>query len=213
MQAAGRLYLVRHGQSQWNLQNRIAGQLDPELSERGREQSKTLANVLRDEQLAAIYTSKLRRTITTASPLAQARGLPISSLDALNEISFGILQGRHRDSRDPEAASMWQALNHDWHGFEAPGRETPTQLTQRVLPCLEQLLAAHSGEDILIVGHRHTNQVILGSLMKWPVQQWWEVNIRSKYLYRIDTGTEPRVTTTVLLGAATGQCKEGLVTD
>jgi broad specificity phosphatase PhoE len=208
------IYLARHGQSEWNNQGLVTGQLDPGLSPKGLQQSQALALCLKDEPLAAIYASALQRTIATAQPTAAARGLDIVSLSALDEIHMGVLQGRHRDERDPEAQTLWGQWQADPWGPGVPGGERFDGFAQRVGDALQGLLRLHRGERILVVGHRATNRVLLGTLLAWPRERWPEIRLRNKFFYRVE-GAEPgvaaRIATCTLSGSKTGSWVEGFV--
>lgn len=205
------LYLARHGQSEWNNQSRVTGQLNPGLSPKGLQQSEALAACLRDEDLAAIYTSVLQRTIDTAQPTADAKRLPIASLAALNEIHLGVLQGRYRDGRDPEAQAMWAQWQADLWGCQVPGAERFDDLVLRASQALQEILQRHRGHSILIVGHRGTNRVLIGKLLGWPPERWTELRLRNKYFYRIRLGTETQISTFTLSGSKTGACHDGFL--
>jgi broad specificity phosphatase PhoE len=205
------IYIARHGQSVWNNQSRVTGQLNPGLSPKGRLQSEAIAQCLLHAGLAAIYTSELQRTIDTALPTATTKRLPIVSLPALNEINLGVLQGRYRDERDPEAQGMWAQLQADLWRYRVPGAECYAELTQRVGLALENILQQHRGQPALIVGHRGTNGVILGKLMGWPRERWPELRLRNKFLYRIRLGAETEIATFTLSGNKTGTCHDGFI--
>jgi broad specificity phosphatase PhoE len=209
------LYIARHGQSEWNNQSRITGQMDVGLSPKGQQQSQALAQCLADEPLAAVYTSALRRTVDTAQPTAKARRLGIVQLPALNEIHLGVLQGRHRDERDTEAQALWAQWQADPWGYRAPGGERFDEFAQRVGEGLQALLKRHVGERILIVGHRATNRVLMGTLLAWPREQWAELRQRNKHVYRLTLGAgaggAPDITTYTLGGSKSGTSVAGLV--
>jgi len=205
------LYLARHGQSEWNNQSRVTGQLDPGLSPKGQRQSEVLAQCLKNEALAAIYASALQRTIATAQPTATSKGLAIVSLSALNEIHLGVLQGRHRDERDTEAQGLWAKWQADLWGYRVPGGERFDEFAQRVDDALQEILRRHSGQSILIVGHRATNRVLLGTLLGWPRERWAELRLRNKFFYRIRLGADVRIATYALDGGKSGTCTEGFI--
>ncbi|MDH3459686.1 MAG: histidine phosphatase family protein [Burkholderiaceae bacterium] len=205
------LYIARHGQSEWNNQSRVTGQLDPGLSPKGQQQSEALARCLQDENLAAIYTSVLQRTIDTAQPTATAIRSPMVSLPALNEIYLGVLQGRYRDERDPDAQAMWALWQADIWGYQVPGAERFDEFTQRVSQALQEILLQHSGRSILIVGHRGTNRVLLGKLLDWPPERWSDLHLRNKYFYRVRRGIATEIATFTLSGSNIGSCHDGLV--
>jgi broad specificity phosphatase PhoE len=205
------LYLARHGQSEWNNQSRVTGQLNPGLSPKGKQQSEALARCLQDEDLAAIYTSVLQRTIDTAQPTAAQKQLPIASLPALNEMNLGVLQGRFRDERDPEAQAIWTQWQADMWRYQVPDAERFDDLTQRVSRALEDILQQHAGRRILIVGHRATNRVVMGKLLDWPLERWPELRLRNKFLYRIRLGAETEIATFTLSGNKTGIRHDGFI--
>lgn len=102
------VYLVRHGESLLNREKRVSGQLDTSLSSNGIQKGQLLADRLRHVALTGIYTSALTRTVETARPTAEHHGLPIQRTPELNELHMGVLEGRFRDTRDPEASAIWQ---------------------------------------------------------------------------------------------------------
>lgn len=179
------IYLARHAQSALNNQKRISGQLDAPLSAKGAAQARALVRLLADAPLAAIYTSALQRSVHTALPLAQTLGMAVTPLAALNEINMGVLQGRWRDARDAEAAALWRQWQSDMWNFRAPGGESFAQLQHRVARALEQIRAAHSGATALIVAHRGTNRVLLGTLLQLPEEQWPGLKPSNKIVHRI----------------------------
>jgi broad specificity phosphatase PhoE len=206
------LFLARHGQSESNHQALITGQLDVGLSPKGVQQSEAIAACLQDEPLDAIYTSALQRTQATAQPTAVAKGLPLNLRPALDEIHLGELQGRHRDERDPEAQAIWAAWQADLWGYRVPGGERFDEFAQRVGDELQALLQQHRGGRILIVGHRATNRVLLGTLFGWPRERWEALRLRNKFFYRLRLGgAAPEVATYTLSGNKTGRCEDGFV--
>jgi broad specificity phosphatase PhoE len=205
------LYLARHGQSQTNHQGLVTGQLDVGLSDKGLQQSQALAECLRDVPLAAVYTSTLQRTLATAAPTAQAQGLTIERLGALDEIHMGELQGRFRDERDAPAQALWAQWQADPWGYTVPGGESMAAFTRRVEGALEHLLQRHRGQTILVVGHRATNRVILGTLLGWPRERWAEIRLRNKFFYRVQPGAAVPVATIALSGSKAGQVVDDFV--
>jgi broad specificity phosphatase PhoE len=205
------LYLARHGQSEWNHQSRITGQTDIGLSPQGVAQSDSLAQCLTVVPLRAIYASALQRTISTAQPTAEAQGLGIVSLPGLNEIHLGELQGRFRDERDPDAQALWAQWQADPWNFCVPGGERFADFAQRVHDALQRILQQHAGQEVLVVGHRATNRVLLGHLLGWPIERWGDLQQRHKFCYRLRLGAaQPQVDSFVLSGSQAGTCSPGL---
>lgn len=195
------IYLVRHAQSLWNGTRRISGQLNPELSNKGLEQTTWLMRLFDDRPLDRIYSSDLKRAVQTAAVVAHAKGLSVEEKPALRELHLGVLQGRYRDERDPEAFATWQQRAGAIHLFRPEGGETMGDLVARVLPCLAAIMSEATGRSCLIVGHRSTNRVILGALMNWSEDRWWSLRLRSRFVYRIELDSEPRKLTSIRLSA------------
>lgn len=189
------IFLIRHARSEWNGQKRITGQLDPPLSVTGVQQSLQLERLLRGVSLSAIYASPLCRSAETAKPTANFHGLNVQTCDALKEIHFGILQGRFRDSRDPQAQRIWEEREKDKLHYRVPGGETFLELERRVVPCLSDILKRAPRRAVLIVGHRNTNRVIMGKLMQWNTPAAVELDLRSKYVYEVVPGGKPQIVT------------------
>lgn len=198
------IYLVRHGESQLNLEKRVSGHLDTPLSPAGISYSQLLALQFLGIRLTGIYTSALKRTIETARPTATMLSLPIQSNTALNEQHFGVLEGRVRDARDPEARTLWEARKRDKRFYRIPDGERFVDMAERVKQALNSILAQEVGGTILMVGHRNTNRALFGILMHQPEEEWPHIQLKSQCVYRITAGSHPQLTTISLRGTQTG---------
>jgi len=199
------VYLARHGQSTWNAEGRIAGQLDPPLSPRGVAQAASLAQLLGNVALGAVHSSPLTRALETARPTATVHGLEVQHDEALKELDFGRLQGRYRDARDVDAQRALQ----DWYDGEwtapPPNGESRLDLRRRVAPALARILEQTPKQNVLIVGHRYTNSVILCELMGWPLERSVTLRTRHKFLYEITLTGPAEIATIRLEGERTGK--------
>ena len=207
-----RIYLARHGQSETNLERRLCGQLDPALSPLGIEQSRQLARVLADVPLRAIFTSTLQRTVQMAAPIARARGVASVALAGLNELALGVLQGRFRDERDPEAQALWQQRKADPARFRAPGGESFPELEARVLAALDQMLESAPSGAALIIGHRESNRALLKGLLGWSTERVLQAKLRNHFVYDIDVAARTVVRTISLREEDAGQAYDGFRT-
>lgn len=125
------VYCIRHGESTFNVESRIQGQLDPPLSPTGRRQAEALADWARSVAIDAIYASPLARAAETAAPLADALGLTPVFDDRLRELHAGVFQGLRKEElpdRHPEALIRWRSQDPD---FRIPGGESRRDLMQR----------------------------------------------------------------------------------
>jgi broad specificity phosphatase PhoE len=145
------ILLARHGETDWNREGRFQGHADPPLNETGRAQAAELAAELEGVELAAVYSSPLRRAIETAEVVAAEHGLEPLAVDALREVDVGSWQGLTRveiEARFPEQFARWLDYDQGWEdgeSYEGMGR--------RAVAVLLELAAAHEGERILAVTH------------------------------------------------------------
>lgn len=148
-----RLCLVRHGETDWNAQRRVQGQIDIPLNARGRTQAEALARGLVAERFTALYSSDLQRALQTAQPTASIHQLPIRSDPLLRERHFGVLQAltaEEAQARHPQARLKHVARDPE---YALETGESLVAFERRICACLESLLRRHLGETILVVTH------------------------------------------------------------
>lgn len=143
------LHFVRHGETAWNAERRIQGQVhDVPLNERGREQAREIAGTLSGVRAGAIYSSDLRRAMETAEAIAEALGLPVIATPALRERHMGVLQGEcYPDVRE--------RLEAAWADPDLPleGGESWRDAYDRVAGFLETLRSAPVAREVVLVTH------------------------------------------------------------
>jgi broad specificity phosphatase PhoE len=145
------ILLARHGETDWNRENRFQGHADPPLNETGRAQAVELSAALEDEQLAAVYASPLRRAFETAELVAAPHDLVPVPVEALREVNVGSWQGLTRaeiEQRFPDQFARWLDYHEGWEDGESY-----EEMGRRVIAGLLELAAAHDGERILAVSH------------------------------------------------------------
>jgi len=156
-----RLILIRHGASTWNDERRIQGQLDPPLSESGREQARRLAARMAGIELDGFYSSDLERALATARTLGAAIGKEPELLPGFREIALGEwegLRGTEIKELHPDLWAQWVA-NPSWD--LVPGGERTEVFEARVAAALEQLRARHPSGRVVVVTHGGVIQVAL----------------------------------------------------
>jgi len=145
------ILLARHGETDWNREGRFQGWADPPLNATGRAQAVDLSVQLMAEELAAVYSSPLRRAYETAEVVAASRGLEPVTVDALREVDVGSWSGLSRaeiEQRFPEQYARWLDYGQGWEDGE-----TYEQMVDRVVGALQELAEARNGERILAVTH------------------------------------------------------------
>jgi probable phosphoglycerate mutase len=145
------IVMVRHGETDWNRDNRFQGHADPPLNAVGRRQARALPRELAGDKLTALYSSPLRRASETASILADALDLEVHVLEALREVDVGSWSGLTRtqvETRYPEGYRRWLEYGHGWDDGE-----TYEELGSRVVGGLVEIARAHPGERVAAVTH------------------------------------------------------------
>jgi broad specificity phosphatase PhoE len=188
------------------VEGRIQGRSDPGLSPKGVDQSLALIEPLKDHPIAAIYSSTLQRSILTAQPVADHLGLPIRKESELDEIAFGILEGRNLYQFDEVTQSEWRRFKDDRFNYRIPGAENYADVANRIKPFIEKTLRDHEGQEVLIVGHRVVNRLLIGTLMGFPIE--WVLKIEQTHdcLYLIQRSDEAKV-----FHYIDGEVKEGIL--
>ena len=151
--APTRIVAIRHGETAWNADGRLQGQLDIPLNPRGQAQAARLADALRHEGLDTVVSSDLGRARQTAEALAGPLGLPLQLHGGLRERCFGIFEGLTRDElalRWPEAHARWQRREPD---YVPPGGESLVAFSARCVGAAAALAQAHAGGSLALVCH------------------------------------------------------------
>ena len=188
-----KIYVVRHGETIWNVEGRIQGRSDPDLSPQGVAQSLTLLEQLKDRPLSAIYTSTLKRSISTAQPIAKFLNLPIQRQPELDEIAFGIMEGVQVSSFSEELKREWERFKEDRFNYHIPGAENFTDVANRLRPFKEKILRDHAGQEILIIGHMIVNRFLIGMLLEYPLEEIQRTEQHNGFVYLVERNGQARV--------------------
>jgi probable phosphoglycerate mutase len=151
---ATRIIAIRHGETAWNVDSRIQGQLDIGLNDKGRQQARRVGEALASEPITAVYSSDLGRAHETAQSIAEAAGIPVVPDEGLRERGFGMFEGKTFDEIHqtwPEHAQNWRRRIPEWKPPD--GGESLLELRERVTRTITALAARHPGEQIVVVAH------------------------------------------------------------
>jgi probable phosphoglycerate mutase len=167
---SARVLAIRHGETTWNVDTRIQGQLDIGLNDTGRWQAERLAGALAEEPIRAIYASDLGRAHDTAMAISRATGVAVTAEQGLRERHFGEFQGKtfaEIEAVLPEQARRWRTRDP---AFAPTGGESLLQLRERVVATAEKLAARHAGELIVLVGHGGVMDVLYRAATRLDIQ-------------------------------------------
>jgi broad specificity phosphatase PhoE len=171
-----RIILVRHGQTAWNRQDLIRGQVDVPLDDTGVAQAAaTAARIAAEWKPVALYSSPLRRAVQTAQPIADRLGLEVRTVGGFSDINFGQWQGLPY----PEVHRRWPEMAQTWltapHTVTFPGGESLADVQQRSMPALQQVIEQHPDQDAVIVGHTVLNRVLLCAVLGLDNSHYWRI--------------------------------------
>jgi len=147
------LYLLRHGETDWNVEQRIQGVSDTALNGVGVAQAEALARAMRGRPIARVYASPLSRARRTAEIVARALGVPLAEEAGIAELNQGELEGtafRQLHETHPGFMALWRSRPAR---ARMPGGETLAELQERAWAAMERFLEAHRGETIAAVSH------------------------------------------------------------
>jgi broad specificity phosphatase PhoE len=151
----GRWFLVRHGETDWNVEGRAQGQMHVPLNDKGLAQAEAIAARLRPMRFTAAYASDLRRVTQTAEAIMRGRDLPLATLPALRERSFGEWESLTFTEMEARYPERYAALFAGDDTSAPPGGESERQLYERVAAGVDRLREQHGGDDgnLLVVAH------------------------------------------------------------
>ena len=160
-----RLYLIRHGATSLSAEDRFSGGTDVDLSDEGRWQAGMLARRLADDNIVAFYCSPLRRTVETASIIAEPFGLIPEQRDGLREIHHGRWETMRRAEVEVKYAEEYTAWQEDPFTFAPEGGESGLMVMARALPVIREIVVQHAGQTVAVVSHKATIRLVLSSLL------------------------------------------------
>jgi 2,3-bisphosphoglycerate-dependent phosphoglycerate mutase len=160
------LILLRHGESQWNLENRFTGWVDVPLSPRGEAEARAAGEKLRGRRIDVLYTSVLVRATETARIALDAAGLgalPTVRDAALNERMYGDLQGMNKAEAAAQFGADQVKLWRRSYDVRPPGGESLADTAARVLPYFERhiLPELRAGKNVLVVAHGNSLRALV----------------------------------------------------
>ena len=166
-----KIYIVRHGQTDFNLQNIVQGSgVDSSLNRQGRLQAEAFYNTYKAVPFDKVYTSALKRTKETVASFLD-QGIPWESLAGLNEISWGTKEGFKITPEEDEyyhyMLKQWQLGNTS---LRIEGGESPEDVVKRMQPALDHILAQTDEKNVLVCMHGRAIRIILCMLLNYPLK-------------------------------------------
>jgi len=187
------LVIVRHGQSQWNLENRFTGWIDIDLSEKGIEEARNAGDKLKGYKFDIAFTSALIRAQKTLDIILEIIGqkdIPIIKDKALNERMYGDLQGLNKDETRKKFGDEQVKLWRRSYDVAPPNGESLKDTAERVIPFYEQKIVPElkAGKNVLISAHGNSLRALVMHLENLSKEQIIETEIPTGIpkVYKLD---------------------------
>lgn len=184
-----KIYLVRHGETEWNKEYRLQGQADTRLNDYGRELAVITAEALSRIPFEVIYHSPLNRAEETAHILKKDRKIDIIADERLKEMSFGISEGCHIHAikNNPEDP-MYNFLKYPDKYIPPKNGESFEEVYARSEAFMKEMILQMEGkyENVLIVAHGAINRTILNTIAEIPVSDFWNIRLKNCAVSVID---------------------------
>jgi probable phosphoglycerate mutase len=186
-----RLFLARHGQTEWNLKRRRQGQLDSALTDSGIDQAHRHAAVLRPHAVDAIFASPLRRAMATADIIASHLGLPVTVIDELTEVHHGCFAGLADDDINARYPDQWRQRSMDKYRWTFPGGESYADADIRAGDALARI-GRHPARRPLVVSHEMIGRMLQRHLLGLDPHQALAQTHPNDVIYQIDPSAKAR---------------------
>lgn len=187
------LILIRHGQTDWNLNSVCQGQQDIPLNEAGLAESRALAAHLAATQIDVMVASDLERARQTAEVVNQHHNLPIQYDARLREMHFGEWEGQPFEALKkayPHYLSYWL-----FDPVDPPGGEHISQFARRVYALYDDIIEQHAGLRIALIGHGGALKLIICRALGMPVEARWQLRMGNTAVAEIDIRDEGGILT------------------
>ena len=170
-----RLYIVRHGETQWNAESRAQGSMNVQLTENGINQARSLANRIQHYPIDVIYSSDLDRAYETAKIIGKKINLEVNILNELREMSFGKWEGLTMAEIQQKYRDHYIVWRSTPHQAKIPDGEKLLDVQTRSLKAVHQLLKRHKDQNILIVSHGVTIKSMILGLMDIELSNFYKI--------------------------------------
>ncbi|TCT17136.1 phosphoglycerate mutase [Natranaerovirga pectinivora] len=168
-----RLYITRHGQTQWNLEGRLQGRKDSPLTKLGEDQAKWLGEKLKEFEIDIIISSPSGRALKTAEILRGDRDIEIIQNSNLMEMDFGDWEGQLHSEIEKQSPVEKENYSKFPHLYAYISGETFYQVLDRVGNEIEKIISKHEGKSILVVTHAVVLKAIFTYLENKEVKDLW----------------------------------------
>lgn len=171
-----KIFLIRHGETEWNKTARLQGNSDIKLAEEGIRQAQLLAKNVSFSEVAAVYSSDLIRAVNTAKILADRVNLPVIEKPGLREANFGDWEGKYINALVEEFPDDFGKFFINPDNAKPPGGETFLECQARVMNALDEIVADHENQNIIVVSHGAAIRLIICAALEIRIRKMWSIS-------------------------------------
>ena len=185
-----RLYLVRHGQSEYNVSRKFAGAgSDVALTAAGVRQAELLRDRLASEKIDAVYSSTMKRALSTAGVVSEKHGVEIVSCPELGEINYGAVEGKTFDEVSFEYPLLAKQIYGADPKIRFPGGESFEEFPRRICRFLDRITKYDDAQTVLVVAHGGSIRTLVCRLLDIDINNHWaQIRIDNASLTVLETG-------------------------
>jgi len=170
------IMLIRHGETEWNVEETFRGRADIELNETGVKQARLLAKYLEDLPIEAVYSSPLKRAIKTSEIMVGSRRIDVIPAQELIDFDYGQWQGLSHDTVKHNHQALYSKWLKNPHLVRMPKGESLDDVRQRAVKLVTRVTASHEG-TVALVSHRVVHKVIICALVGLDNSHFWDIKM------------------------------------
>lgn len=172
---ANTFYIVRHGQTNWNILGKTQGHGNSDLTEKGKEQARELSEAMVNYPIDLIFSSDLGRAVQTAEIVGEKIGVKVEKTQALREMGFGVWEGLLIEEIKKDHAKTYDTWRNEPHLVDIPGGENLHIIKERVDNFIEEINKKYDNKHILLVSHSVTVRVMLLSFLNSGMENIYRI--------------------------------------
>jgi broad specificity phosphatase PhoE len=177
MENSVKFYLVRHGQTEMNLEKTFRGRLDPPLNAAGHEEARAAAALLKPVPMSFVISSPLLRAVQTAEPVAKLQDLNLTIMRELIDVDFGKWQGMNEKQVGRRYGRLLSQWKKEPHKVTFPGGESLDNVRERLEDFLAFLKKTCAGRTGAVISHRVPCKVLACMLAEIPLRNFWNIRL------------------------------------
>ena len=181
------IFILRHGQTEWNLQDMLQGWMNSPLTEKGKQQARNNGKFLQNRGITHIFASPLSRAVQTAEIIQKTLQVPITIIPEFKELNFGDAEGTQVSKVPVKFAATFEQRKHDKLNTSYPNGESYRDIHERALKPMKKLLALNA--TFAIVGHEGMNRILRAIATDKPLKETINDRQRHDQIVEIDAKT------------------------